>query len=103
MNGRQAAKAAAAKIEELEAKIEELDHYNAKCKADITAYNKIVVGLITGGLNPCDWCEDKEECQRDVKGKGCGEWWLTYSLPEIKEEEADDSEGLPLVGSNGRA
>lgn len=96
MNGRQAAKLAAAKIEELE-------HYNAKCKADITAYNKIVVGLITGEENPCDWCEDKSECQRELKGKGCSEWWLTFTLPEVKEEQADDSERVPLVGSEGRA
>ena len=96
MNGRQAAKLAAAKIEELE-------HYNARCKSDITAYNKIIVGLISGELNPCDWCEENADCKRPIKGKGCSEWWLTYSLPEQKEEEADDSEGLPLVGSTGRA
>ncbi len=96
MNGRQAAKAAAKKIEELE-------HYNAKCKADITAYNKVVVGLIAGDLNPCDWCEENADCERPIKGKGCSEWWLTFTLPDVKEEDADDSEGLPLVGSDGRA
>ena len=96
MNGRQAAKAAAAKIEELE-------HYNAKCKADITAYNRIIVGLIAGEINPCDWCEENADCKRLVKGKGCSEWWLTFTLPDVKEEDADDSEGLPLVGSEGRA
>ena len=96
MNGRQAAKLAAAKIEKLE-------HYNAKCKADITAYNKIIVGLIEGELNPCDWCEENADCKRLVKGKGCSEWWLTYSLPEQKEEKADDSERISLEGSEGRA
>lgn len=96
MNGRQAAKLAAAKIEELE-------HYNAKCKADITAYNKIIVGLIAGELNPCDWCEENADCERPIKGKGCSEWWLTYSLPAQEEEAEDDSERVPFVGSEGRA
>jgi hypothetical protein len=94
MNGRQAAKLAAKKIEELE-------HYNARSKADITAYNRVVLGLIEGDLNPCDWCEENADCERQIKGKGCSEWWLAYKLP-MKEEEADDSEGVPLVGSEGR-
>ena len=95
MNGRQAARAASKKIEELE-------HYNSKCKADITAYNKVIRGLIEGDINPCEWCEEDADCERPIKGKGCSEWWLTYSLPDAKEEE-NDSEGVPLVGSEGRA
>ena len=87
MNGRQAAKAAAKKIEELE-------FYNAKCKADITAYNRIITGMIAGELSPCDWCEDQEECERQVKGTGCSEWWLMFNLPEMKEDATDDSEGV---------
>lgn len=93
MNARQAAKAAAKRIEELE-------HYNAKCKADITAYNHIITGLIAGDLNPCDWCEENADCERPVKGKGCSEWWLTFTFPDVKEEE-DDSEGVPVVGATG--
>ena len=97
MNGRQAAKLAAAKIADLE-------HYNAKCKADIMAYNHVITGMITGEVNPCDWCEEKNECQLEAKGKGCSEWWLGFDFPEeLKEDKADDSERVPLVGSEGRA
>ena len=95
MNGKQAAKLAAKKIDELE-------HYNARCKVDIKAYNQIILGLIEGDLNPCDWCEENADCERPIKGKGCSEWWLAYELP-VKEEDADDSEGVPFVGSEGRA
>ena len=95
MNGRQAAKLAAKKIEELE-------HYNGRCRKDISAYNKVILGLISGELDPCDWCEEKEECQRECKGKGCGEWWLSYKLP-VEEDQTDDSDGIPFVGSTGGA
>lgn len=94
MNGRQAAKLAAKKIEELE-------HYNAKCKADITAYNKVIWGLIAGNLNPCDWCEDNNECSLAEKGKGCSEWWLTFNPPGAEEVNADDSERVSISGANG--
>ena len=93
MNAKQALKAAAKHIEEME-------HYNAKCKADIVAYNRIVLGLIDGSVNPCDWCEENAECERPVKGKGCSEWWLTYTPPDAKED-ADESAGVPIVGSEG--
>ena len=99
MNGRQAAKAAAAKITELE-------QYNARCKVDIMAYNRIITGLIAEEVNPCDWCEENADCKRPIKGKGCSEWWLAYEFPEElkpKEEETDESKRLPLVGSEGRA
>ena len=94
MNARQALKAATKHIEELE-------HYNARCKADITNYNRIITGMIAGEVNPCDWCEDKEECQRADKTRGCSEWWLAYKQPET--ESKDDSETIPLTGSDGRA
>ena len=96
MNGRQAAKLAAKKIEELE-------NYNARCKADIKAYNTIITGMIAGDINPCEWCEENADCERPIKGKGCSEWWLTFTLPDVKGEEQDDSEGVPFVGSEGRA
>lgn len=95
MNGKQAAKLAAKKIEELE-------NYNARCKADIVAYNNIVLGMISGEINICDYCEENADCKRPLKGRGCSEWWLTYELP-VKEEETDDSEGVPFIGSTGRA
>ena len=95
MNGRQAAKAAAKKIEELE-------NYNAKSKADITMYNVVIQAMIEG-KSPCEWCEEHEECQHTEKDvKGCSDWWLAFTLPEVKED-ANDSEGVSLVGSTGRA
>ena len=67
MNARQAAKAAAKKIEELE-------RYKAMCKRDITAYNLVILALIRGE-SPCEWCNDKEECELS-HDKGCEEWML---------------------------
>lgn len=94
MNGRQAAKLAAKRIEEME-------HYNARCKADIKAYNHVIWGLISGELNPCEWCEDNADCERPLKGKGCSEWWLAFSHPEIEEENANDREGVSISGTEG--
>lgn len=95
MNARQAAKAAAKKIEELE-------HYNAMAKADIVAYNRVVTGLISGDLDPCEWCEENADCKRPIKGKGCSEWWLAFEHP-VEEAKDDDSERVPLIGSTGGA
>lgn len=75
MNARQAAKAASKRIEELE-------NTGAKAAADIKAYNEVILGMIDG-KSPCDWCEDQQECQREVKGRGCAEWWLKY--PEVTD------------------
>ena len=86
MNGRQAARLAAKRIEELE-------YYNARCKADITAYNAVIEALIRGE-SPCRWCEDIEECQLEAKnGRGCAEWMLT-DKPMIEEVEEVDGENL---------
>ena len=63
MNARQAAKAAAKRIEELE-------DYNRRCSADIKAYNQCIDAMIAGG-SPCPWCMEHEECQLEAKdGKG---------------------------------
>lgn len=95
MNARQAAKAAAKKIEEMQ-------HYNDKCKADIMAYNAVIQAMIEG-KSPCPWCEEHEECQLTAKDvKGCDQWWLSFTPPEVKEE-TNDSEDVPVVGSEGRA
>ena len=89
MNGRQAAKAAAKRIEELE--------YVVKMQiADIKDYNACIVGHIEGE-SVCKWCEEAPECQRDVKDKGgCSEWWLRY-----RKEAADASEGVPAPSTEG--
>lgn len=97
MNGRQAAKAAAKRIEDLE-------DFNRRCVADIKAYNKCIEGMIAGKC-PCDWCEENRtsECTRDEWGnKGCEEWWLMTVLPEQPEEGsdayADESTGILSAG-----
>lgn len=76
MNGRQAAKAAAKRIEEQE-------HTLALNKADIRDYNQVILDLI-GGKSPCDYCEDLNECQLQAKtdGTGCSEWMLRSQTPE---------------------
>ena len=94
MNAKQALKTATKKIEELE-------DYNRRASADIKAYNKVIDSMIAGG-SPCDWCEDRNECQLQAKadGKGCSEWWLAFDRPDIPEgEEApNDSERIFSAG-----
>ena len=96
MNKRQSLKAASQKIEELE-------NYNHRCKADITAYNVVIQALIRGE-SPCPWCEEYQECQLGNKdGSGCDQWWLSFTHPDVKEEPENDSEAVPVTGSDGRA
>jgi len=88
MNARQAARAAAKRIEELE-------HFVKLNTQDIKDYNKIIVNMIAGE-SPCPYCEDWEECNLDAKaGKGCQQWWLRYR----REGETDDSKTVFLAGS----
>lgn len=102
MNWRQSAQMAAKKIEELE-------YYNSLCKRDIKAYNLIIDGMIAGTLNPCDWCNDQEDCAPSDQGKGCKEWMLKFDLPEKGDDLTDDGEGsgqesesLSIAGADGR-
>ena len=90
MNGRQAAKAAAKRIEELE-------HVNRLCTLDIKGYVACIYHMIHGG-SPCEFCADLEECQLKAKeeGKGCDEWMLTFELQ--KEVKPDDSNSDPVPG-----
>ena len=86
MNGRQAAREAAKKLAEAE--------YMNKCAAiDIQGYVACVLHMIKGG-SPCDWCEERNECQLQAKeeGKGCELWWLKY--PE-KEDQRDEEVSNP--------
>ena len=86
MNARQAAKAAAIKIQSME-------HTLALNKADIIDYNIVIQALIAG-KSPCDWCEDLQECQLDAKGgKGCSEWLLRFQRPAPEEVVPDGQEG----------
>lgn len=82
MNARQAAKAAAARIEEME-------RVAALNKQDIIQYNKCILDMIAGE-SPCAYCEDWNECQLEEKsGKGCAEWMLRI----WKAGEPDGTEG----------
>ena len=93
MNKRQALKAAAAHIVELE-------NYNVRAKADIIAYNKCVDGMIAGE-SPCKWCEDhaRGECDKpEHNGKGCSEWMLMWEHGEKGDD--DDSKGILETGKD---
>lgn len=86
MNARQAAKAAAKKIEELE-------HYNKLAQEDIKDYNACIESMIAGG-SPCDWCEEEAECQMEAKGKGCDLWWLRYRKGNDSENTDNIDRGV---------
>ena len=93
MNSRQAAKAAAKKIEEMQ-------NYNDKCKADITAYNAVIQAMIEG-RSPCPWCEDFEECQLEAKKLyGCPEWILHNNAKRVTEVDVDKEEKLQFGGKD---
>ena len=96
MNSRQAAKAAAKHIEEMEYAI-------SRYIIDVKAYNQCILAMIHG-KSPCEWCEDRGECEQEAKdGKGCGDWFLK-DIPPVKTEEGDEEDegkGLLLTGSAG--
>ena len=101
MNMRQSLRAANKRIESLE-------HYNRRCKLDITAYNQVIDGLIAGNLNPCEWCEELSECQSEKKGHGCENWMLKDLTDEKGDEQSNDgrtgevvTEGVSLEGCSG--
>jgi len=88
LNGRQAAKLAAKKIEEQE-------YMLGRYKQDVIDYNACIQGVIAG-MSVCGWCEEHEECKLDAKdGSGCAQWWLRYR----KEDRADAGEGVPASGA----
>ena len=93
MNGRQAAQAAAKRIEEMDVVI-------SMQARDIRDYNSVILDMISGE-SPCAYCEDYEECQREVKaGKGCSEWWLRY--PKEKEGANESERVLPEGVESGK-
>lgn len=97
MNARQAAKQAALIIKSQE-------HTLLLNKLDIRDYNKVIADMIAGE-SPCPMCEDWNECQLNAKGgKGCSEWMLRMqklTQTDVKQEEEDASEDIPIVGANG--
>lgn len=110
MNKRQALKAAAETIKDLEAQIKALEgeikdqeYFNRLSAADIKVYNKVIDGMIAGE-SPCKWCEDHATGECDKMGKGCGEWMLMWDHGEggtFYGEENGDSTGV-LEESNIR-
>lgn len=83
MNARQAAKAAAKRIEELEFRV-------MMNVLDIKDYNAVIEALIDGN-SPCQWCEDWVECQLEAKGqRGCSEWILHNNAEIAKESTAEE-------------
>ena len=94
MNARQAAKAAAKRIEELE-------HITLANKWDIQQYNKCIQDMIAGE-SPCLYCEDWNECQLEAKGgKGCPEWilkfWKAGDLDAVRASEGDTNDSVLSV------
>ena len=98
MNGRQAAKAAAKKIEEL-------TYENMARVKDIKDYNSCVLDLIAG-KSPCLWCEEHRlgECEHPEShmNAGCHEWWLRYPDEIVTKGGESDGEGTkagyPVLG-----
>ena len=97
MNAKQSLRAASARIIELE-------DYNKRAAADIARYNEVIIRLIMGDCNPCDYCEDQNECQLQAKHdrKGCGDWWLRYEVPPEQNARLI-MEGEPVAGAWGDA
>lgn len=87
MNARQAAKAAALRIAEIEERIAELEYVNKRQAADIKELHLVIWNMICGE-SPCPRCEDWEECQLDAKaGNGCSNWWLHF--PKDGDSDAE--------------
>ena len=98
MNSRQAAKAAAARIEELE-RIIELN------KRDIQLYNKCILAMINH-QSPCDYCHDHDECQESGRDLtiGCEDWLLAFGKePAVAQWQKDvmDGKETGLFGAGG--
>jgi len=103
MNGRQAARAAAARIAELE-------YANGRYSADVREYNQCILHMISHG-SPCDYCQDRDECREAGKDMtiGCDEWMLAYGsgtaeiIPDGKEAGPVEIEGILPESETGGA
>jgi len=90
MNTKQALKKVSQRLTDLEDTL-------ARAEADIKAYNQCIDGMISG-QSPCDWCEDRQECQLESKGKGCDLWMLRYPADP---DPAPASAGEPAPDGGG--
>ena len=88
-------------IDAQEKQIADLLDYNARNALDIKAYNEVIDGMIAGN-SPCPMCEEYDSCEKAEKGKGCGEWMLTWKVQENvgKEISGDDGEAVSATGDN---
>lgn len=94
MNGRQAAREAAKRIEILE-------HANNLYKIETVAYNELILAMIAG-KSPCEMCRESQlgECPNSEKqDHGCSEWWLMKIPAEPEKEAADAGEGILPAGA----
>lgn len=89
MNAKQAMRAA---LDAANKRLKELEYYNACSSADIKDYNKVIDHMIAGG-NPCEYCQDVEECQLEAKGRGCDQWMLRDQPKEVIDH-ALESDGV---------
>ena len=88
MNSRQAAKAAAKHIEELE-------HIISLNSRDIKLYNETILSMINHG-SPCEYCNDADECREAGKDLsiGCEDWQLSFHRePQLAQWQKDVQEG----------
>ena len=91
MNAKQAARAAAERIQELEFRV-------AMNILDIRDYNDVIEALILQ-KSPCPWCEDYEECQLEAKKLyGCPEWLLHSNAKRVDEVNIDQDNTLQFGG-----
>ena len=87
MNGRQAARAAAQRIKEME-------YIVAMQSKDIKGLYATVLDMIAG-KSPCERCEENrlDECEHASLGSaGCSGWWLRTVEPEGGEQPDEEGE-----------
>ena len=102
MNARQAAKAAAKRIEDLE-------DFNRRASGDIKALYACIDSVIAGNKSFCEWCEEFDECHEPEKvsgpvrgGAGCENFWmkLNHGIDATKGGD-DDGKGTDTKGILG--
>lgn len=97
MNAKQSLKAASKRIIDLE-------DFNRRSSAEIRGLNNCIDSVIAGQYSFCDWCMEKDECQREERGSGCSQWWLTDNPPVQDHDEgseADESKGILSASPTG--